>query len=129
MLLMYETKNKEEKMPITNQNKWDVWVKNNDDAYGKACVDVAREVMEILDDNKPFDPHKIICQAVDSIDAGGITGFMAGCVAQMVAGCHSRGEEFRRAWNQDVQINDEGDKANETGGILNPALLNISSPK
>lgn len=114
-------------MPITNKKDWNKWVENNSDPYGKACVDVARRVMEILDEVEEFDTHKIICQADDDIESGGITGFMAGCVASMVSKCHSRGEEFRRAWNSDRQIGNEGDKANDDGGVLNPALLNISS--
>ena len=117
-------------MPIINQKGWDDCVKMNTDSYGKACVDVARRVMEILDTNEPFDTHKIICQADDEAlgKEGGITGFMAGCVAEMVSKYHSRGEEFRKAWNKDNQIGDEGDRANDSGGILNPALLNISIP-
>ena len=83
--------------------------------------------MEILDDEKSFDCHKIICQADDEVGAKGITGFMAGCVAQMVSQCHSRGEEFRKQWNLDNRINNEGEKANESGGVLNPALLNIET--
>lgn len=113
-------------MPIVKQEEWNKWVENNQDAYGKCCVDVAREVMNILDtEPQDFDPHGLICRADDQINAGGITGFMAGCVASMVSACHSRGEEFRRKWNLDNQIGNEGEKANESGGILNPALLNL----
>lgn len=113
-------------MPISNTEAWDSWVTKNKDDYGKACVDVARKVMELLDDREgDFDTHAIICEADDAIEAGGITGFMASCVASMVSKCHSRGEEFRRKWNGDNQIGDEGDKANESGGVLNPALLCI----
>lgn len=112
-------------MPITKQKDWDNWVNKNTDPYGKACVDVAREVMRLLDEQQEFDTHKIICDADDNIKAGGITGFMAGCVAQIVSQCHSRGEEFRKKWNTDNQIDDEGDKANEGKGVLNPALLNL----
>lgn len=111
---------------MKNQKDWDEWVKKNDDPYGKACVDVARGVMKILDNGEPFDCHGIISQANKDTEAGGITGFMAGCVAQMVSHCHDRGENFRRQWNVDNQIQDEGDKANESGEVLNPALLNIS---
>lgn len=50
---------------------------------------------------------------------------MAGCVAQMVSECHERGEEFRKQWNKDNQIKDEGDKANDSGGVLNPAIISI----
>lgn len=113
-------------MSIVNQKDWDEWVKNNEDPYGKACVDVARRVMEILDEGEEFDPHVIICQADKDTNSGGITGFMAGCVAQMVSHCHSRGEEFRRAWNSHCQIGNEGDRANDGGGVLNPSLLTFS---
>lgn len=112
-------------MPITNQKDWDECVKNNQDPYGKACVDVAREVMRVLDKAKEFDCHRIICDADKKVKAGGLTGFMAGCVAQMVSGCHSRGEEFRQKWNLDTQIQHEGEVANKSGGVLNPAILNI----
>jgi len=116
-------------MPIIDEKKWNSCVEKNDDPYGKACVDVARRAMEILDEGKEFDTHKIICQADSDTKTGGITGFMAGAVASMVSQCHSRGEEFRKLWNKDNQIHDEGDKANDGNGVLNPALLNISLPK
>ena len=112
-------------MAIIDIESWNSWVENNKDSYGKCCMDVARRVMEILDEEKPFDPDNIINQADKDIQAGGITGFMAGCVAQMVSKCHSRGEEFRKAWNISNQIGNEGDKANHGKGVLNPALLNI----
>lgn len=115
-------------MPISNREAWDGFVKVNKDPYSKCCVDVAREVMRVLDERPgPFDPHGLICAADDSIKAGGITVFMAGCVAQMVFQCHSRGEEFRRGWNRETQIGTEGDEANTVAGrILNPALMNVS---
>lgn len=112
-------------MPIIDNKKWNEWVESNKDAYGKCCVDVARKVMEILDEGKEFDTHKIICQADDEINAGGITGFMAGAVAQMVSVCHSRGEEFRKKFNLDIQLGDEGEKANEKETVLNPAIVCI----
>jgi hypothetical protein len=114
-------------MKLKDESAWNDWVEKNTDPYGKCCVDVARRVMEILDDGQPFDTYNIICQADNDINAGGITGFMAGCVASMISVCHERGEEFRRQWNNDNQIGNEGDKANDSGGVLNPALLNIST--
>ena len=115
-------------MPIVNAAAWKKAVEINDDPYGKACVDVARRVMKLLDKQQDFDTHKIICKADKDVEAGGITGFMAGCVASMVSKVHSRGDEFRRKWNTDNQIKDEGEKANETGDVLNPALLTINVP-
>lgn len=110
-------------MPIINDEAWKSWEENNKDAYGKCCVDVAREVMNILDKNKDFDPHQIINDADDNIDAGGITGFMAGMVANMVSQCHSRGEEFRKAWNGDVGKHTGQE---DSKGVLNPAVMTIS---
>lgn len=91
--------------------------------------DVAREVMRMLDaDLTPVTKdtvHGLVCTADDNIKCGGITGFMAGAVATMVSQCHSRGEEFRRAWNSEVQIGNEGDKVNDNGGVLNPAIITV----
>lgn len=110
-------------MPITNQDDWKEWVTSNTDPYGKTCVDVAREVMRMLDEpiylHTPIDTHKLICDADKNISAGGITGFMAGCVAQMVSKCHSRGEEFRKAWNKGYGVKED------KGGVVNPAILTI----
>lgn len=115
-------------MPIRTeaQGVWRNYEKANTDDYGKACVDVARRVMEILDEEEEdFDVHQIICRADDEVDAEDITGFMAGYVASMVASCHSRGKEFRHKWNLANQIQDEGKEANEKGTVLNPALISV----
>ena len=118
-------------MPITKPEDWQESVDKNKDPYGDACVKVARRVMEILDEEPgEFDCHKIITradhEALGEAD-GGIPGFTAGAVASMVSHCHSRGEEFRRKWNLHTQIGNEGEKANESGGVLNPALLNFDT--
>ena len=113
-------------MPIIDKEGWKRCVENNKDPYGKCCVDVARKVMKTLDLGvENFNCHELICAADKEIDAGGITGFMAGCVASMVSKVHSRGEEFRKKWNLDNQIGTEGEDANKGNGVLNPALLNI----
>lgn len=117
-------------MPISNTVEWAKWVEANTDSYGSACVAVALKAMELLDNPKyagDIDPHKLVGDADKALKAG-ITGFMSGCVAQMISVCHSRGEEFRKAWNKHCQIGNEGDKANEEGkGVLNPALLGIGT--
>lgn len=112
-------------MPIIDQEGWDKCVANNDDPYGGCCVRVAREVMRILDEGKPFDPHEIISTADRNIRAGGITGFMAGAVANMVSHAHSRGQEFREKWNAHYGVSEE--KA--AGGTVNPAILTIDTEK
>jgi hypothetical protein len=118
-------KDRRQEMPITNQEKWDIYVEKNDDPYGGCCINVAREVMRVLDtDEYPegkIDTHKIICDADKNIKAGGITGFMAGAVASMVAQCHSRGQEFRLNWNNEHGVGEDDAK----GGTVNPAIMTI----
>lgn len=58
-------------------------------------------------------------------DTDGITGFMYGCAVQALAYFWEHGEVLRRWHNLDTQIKDEGERANKSGGVLNPALLNI----
>lgn len=60
-------------------------------------------------------------------DTDGITGFMYGCAVSTLAGVWEHGEELRRWHNLDAQIGTEGEKANASGGVLNPALLNIGT--
>lgn len=56
-------------------------------------------------------------------DKEGITGFMYGCAVQALAQFWVHGEILRRWHNLDTQIKNEGEKANESGGVLNPAIL------
>ena len=109
-------------MPITKEKDWNKWVENNQDPYGKACVNVARRVMEILDEETKFDSHEIVCRADNETNTGSITCFMAGCVANMVSHCHSRGEEFRKAWNGDVG---KATGQEDSNGVLNPAIITL----
>lgn len=113
-------------MPIKNQQLWESWQEKNKDPYGGAVIKVATRAMEILDEDStqlhngyypdPHTAHGIICIADEESKAGGITGFMASFVAQIVFECHSRGDEFRKSHNGDYQ----GD------GVVNTAVLTIS---
>lgn len=58
-------------------------------------------------------------------DTDGITGFMYGCAISILSRVWEHGEALRRWHNKDVQIGTEGDRANESGSVLNPALLSI----
>ena len=112
---------------MKNEKIWNDYVEKNQDPYGGACVKVARKVMEMLDrDSTPlhngYHPdahtaHGMICKADDDIKAGGLSGFMAGCVAQMVVNCHERRDEFRKSHNGESY---DGD------GVVNHALMTIT---
>ncbi len=99
-------------MKLKDEKYWNECVKiNKKDPYSKCCVDVARRVMELLEEDKTplhngyypdiHTAHGLICKADEDIQAGGITGFMGGCVAEMVFRSHERGEEFRRSHNEE----------------------------
>ena len=62
-------------------------------------------------------------------DTEGITGFMYGCAVGALARFWVHGEALRKWHNLKTQLGHEGEKANETGGVLNPALLNIGGGK
>lgn len=54
----------------------------------------------------------------------GIT-FMYGCAVSTLSHCWKHGEQLRRWHNLKIQLGNEDEKANESGGVLNPALLSI----
>lgn len=107
-------------MPITNKKDWETYVKKNKDEYGKCCVDIARKAMEILDEGYEIKyPNELITKAEKEVGEEGITGFMAGAISYMITRCHSRGEEWKKAWNKSY-----GDEGRE--GVINPALVTVT---
>jgi hypothetical protein len=57
----------------------------------------------------------------------GPTGFQYGAAVATLTGVREHGEELRRWHNLDAQIGDEGERANEDGGVLNPALMTVTT--
>lgn len=64
-------------------------------------------------------------RADDDLGHWGITGFQYGIAVSILSQCWEHGEELRKWHNLKTQLKNEGEKANESGGVLNPALLNI----
>ena len=108
------------------------WAKgreNNKDPYGNAVFVYAEKWAELME--KALGEGEILTEVAGKLshdaDADGITGFMYGAAAATLAGCWKFGEELRKWHNLDTQINDEGEKANKGGTVLNPALMTIES--
>lgn len=118
-------------MKIKDEAKWATYVAaNSDDPYGAACVAFAlawADEMEahLATGKTVADIAESVCREVDSRPGFGITGFMYGCAVSMLSSCWEYGEDLRRWHNLDAQLGTEGEKANESGGVLNPALLSI----
>jgi hypothetical protein len=86
---------------IIRLDLWENLEKNNTDSYGKACIDVARELMKILDTipkNLICNPHDFILQAQENVNVN-ISGAMTCIVVQIIRDVHSRGFEFAQTWN------------------------------
>ena len=63
--------------------------------------------------------------ATTEANAEGITGLMYGCAAGILSACWIHGEAFRRWHNSDCASADQAKKANESGGVINPAILTV----
>ena len=118
-------------MKIKDQAAWDRWVAaNSSDDYSKCCLDFASAWAEDMEARLDVgatvsDCAQVAFSEVDNRPGFGITGFMYGAVVSMLSQCWEHGEDLRRWHNVDTQIGDEGIKANESGGVLNPAMLSV----
>jgi len=110
------------------EQEYKEWRENNTkDFYSAGVVDFMErwaELMEraLIENQKIPDCAESLCHEAD---IGGITGFQYGCAVGSLACFWKYGEELRRWHNLDTQIKDEGERANESGGVLNPAILTI----
>lgn len=100
---------------------------NSEDGYSAGVVTYAERWARLMQVRMAAgaDLEAIAKAASHDADTDGITGFMYGCAAQALAHFWRHGERLRRWHNIDAQIKDEGEKANESGGVLNPAVLSI----
>ena len=106
---------------------WAIGIENNKDPYGKAIYSYTSEWatrMEVLI-NSGSSIETIAKQTSHDADDERITGFMYGAAVSILSGCWKYVEELRIWHNLDIQLSNEGEKANEDGTILNPALLSI----
>lgn len=112
---------------LRDEEGWKKAVAANDDPYGSACIRYAALWAAMMEEKMHSGETLEACAEPCSryADVEGVTGFMYGCAVSMLAKAWVHGEELRRWHNKDSQIGTEGDKANETGGVLNPALLSI----
>lgn len=110
-----------------DENGWNQFVANNTDPYGKACVDYATRWADLMEARIASGEALENCaeESSHTADTDGITGFMYGCAVNALAHCWIHGERLRRWHNLKTQFHDEGEKANQNGGVLNPAVLVI----
>jgi len=107
---------------------WEKGVANNADPYGRAVYRFASEWATRMEQALAAGEAVEACaeRCCREADNEGITGFMYGCAVSILSGLWIHGDVLRRWHNLKTQLGTEGEQANESGGVLNPALLNIS---
>lgn len=119
------------RMKIRDVDGWNKCKANNQDPYGMATWKYAERWADAMEAAMAdgTELSEIAEAASRSADTDGITGFMYGCAVSILSHAWAHGEELRRWHNIDCQIGDEGERANESGGVLNPAILNLAVSK
>jgi len=100
---------------------------NQKDPYGARIYEYALDWANLMEDEiakgKKLEDVAVECDRKANYD--GITGFMYGAAVSILSQAWVHGETLRRWHNLKIQIGTEGEKANENGGVLNPALMNF----
>jgi len=101
----------------------------NTDPYGGRVMSYAEDWANFME--REIAKGQTLEQCADrtsrEADTDGITGFMYGAAVATLAAVWEHGDALRRWHNLKTQIGNEGEKANESGGTLNPALLNVEA--
>ena len=100
----------------------------NTDPYGGRVMSYAEDWANFMEREMAAGQSLEDCAEATSQEANtdGITGFMYGAAVSTLAAVWQHGETLRRWHNLKWQLGTEGERANASGGVLNPALLNIS---
>lgn len=121
-------------MQISNETRWAEYREKNKDPYGGAVIHYAESWADLMEKNlnghEPVGHQDFVNRArpeetSHKADVEGITGFMYGAAVMTLAEVWKYGDMLRRWHNLDTQIGHEGERANEQGGVLNPALLSF----
>ena len=112
------------------EGDWEEGLAKNQDSYGACTYRFSAKwahymEREMAKGKKVEDIAEDCCSEADKDE--GISGFMYGCAVEILSNAWEHGEELRKWHNIDTQIGNEGEKANESGGVLNPAVMSIGT--
>ncbi len=114
-------------MEFSDEDAWKQSKMKNKDGYGGAVISYAERWARLM--QVEMAEGRLLEDVADSTshdaDLEGITGFQYGVAVSTLSRVWSHGEELRKWHNLQTQIGDEGKRANESGGVLNPALLSL----
>ena len=111
------------------KGQWEEGLSKNQDPYGNAVYKFASEWATGMEKSIASGESIEECarRVSHEVDDEGITGYMYGAAASMLSVLWVHGEDLRIWHNIDTQIGDEGEKANESGGVLNPAIMSLNT--
>lgn len=103
------------------------WKSKNTDPYSAGIFTYAERWSDLMEKHMEKGTSLKTCVDADShtADVDGITGFMYGAAVSILSKCWKHGEELRVWHNLKTQLGDEGERANKSKGVLNPALITI----
>lgn len=115
-------------MKLIDQAAWDHFAAINTDSYGSGVVRFAQRWAELMEARiAAGEALEDVAKATSNeADTEGITVFMYGVAVSSLAQMWVHGEELRCWHNLAMQRGTEGEAANESGGVLNPALLSVA---
>lgn len=118
-----------EPIELADKVAWQKFKDVNRDTYGGAVVIYAERWARLMkvEMTEGHTLEEVAESASYEADLEGITGFMYGVAVSTLAQTWKHGEKLRRWHNLKTQFGDEGERANESGGVLNPALLSLGS--
>lgn len=116
-----------EHMTLRDPEGWKKACDANRDGYGGAVMTYAERWARLMESRMSKGEKLAECadECSHLADEEGITGFMYGCAVNTLSYVWQHGEALRLWHNLKTQIGTEGEKANESGAVLNPALLSI----
>jgi len=115
------------KMTLKDESGWLAACKANTDPYGGAVIVYAEQWARLMEVriSKGEQLQSIAEECSHLADTDGLTGFMYGCAVSILSSVWIHGKELRKWHNIANQISNEGEKANDNGGILNPAIISL----
>lgn len=112
-------------MSLADPDGWAKAKAANSDPYGGAVMTYAERWARLMEARMAKGER--IADIADECShlavEEGITGFMYGAAVSTLARVWKHGEALRLWHNLKTQIRNEGEAANENGGVLNPAML------
>lgn len=114
-------------MTLRDADGWKKACDANRDGYGGAVMTYAERWARLMEARMARGERiaDIAHECSHLADEEGITGFMYGCAVSTLAQVWIHGEALRLWHNLKHQLRDEGQRANDNGGVLNPAVLSV----